>query len=122
MSMKVSTKIEIQGVCVFPQVSFQDQRSTNSSSAPLYKCLISTSHSLSLTSGRSVRSAVHLLHDSAPSHTINIHHTPLQLSQQHEEGEKEGAKEANMVCNTQEQAGRVTDYRLNPACSSPLAN
>lgn len=106
MSVKVSTKIEIRGVCVFPQVS--DQRSTISSSAPLYKRLISTSHSHYLTSGWSVRSAVHLLHDSAPSHTINIHHTPLQLSQQHEEGGKEGAKEANIVCNT--------DHRLSPTC------
>lgn len=84
--------------------------------------LISTSHSRSPTAGRSVRSAVHLLHDSAPSHTINIHHTPLQLSQQHEEGGKEGVKEANMVCNTQEQAGGATDHWLSPACSSPQAH
>lgn len=40
-------------------------------------------------------------HDSAPSHAINIPHTPLQLSQQQEEGGKERMREADMVWNTQ---------------------
>lgn len=39
-------------------------------------------------------------HDSAPSHAINIPHTPLQLSQQQEEGGEERWREADMVWNT----------------------
>lgn len=36
-------------------------------------------------------------HDSAPSHTINIPHTPLQLFQQQEEWGEKRMREADMV-------------------------